>query len=431
MALEAWHNGYGTYFAQLVIRPGESTGNLFREILASPLSIWMTPPLEGDYGPVGGGFLNPIAGASAICALLPVLQEGFARLKRIYALLFLFLLPGMLTRTPEFFRIVQAVPVLLVLAAIGLVTVAKTLPRPVRLVFLIGAVALSTLWDANRIFNVYPSLWASPGPRWTSNIKSIEQYRAFTFLESFRKIRGPGRLFLFLHPESADPSLYVATYGSNLIRNLPLSAEEKPHWAAVVCNVHYLPFLRKRFPSMTWIDLSDGLSRIDGGLMLAVLPEGALEGADLSRWEGAESASRESTRAFLKRRTGTGYESVLADLLGRYGSFEDDPFLESCFWEKVYYLYLQNSAFGNAPREENLRLALEAVIQAHEKGYPAAHYFNEEGALWEHFGKLGLARQAFERAVSAPLDRTPAKENLILLEDPGIPPKSRAKVSPR
>jgi len=267
---------------------------------------------------------------------------------------------------------------------------------------------LAGCWDYHRLFVEVPSQWAHPSPRWATNIKSTEQYRAYRILKEKVASDGKGRLFLFLHPQSADPSLFIASFGSNLLKELPEKNDRPPAWAAVVCDSPLIPFLQRRFETLYSIDLSEGLGREDGGLALAILPAGALKGEDLAKWEAAEQASRGSFDAFLRRPTGTSYDAVLKDLTERYESFRGDPFLESCFWEKVFYLRLQSVRFGDAPREEGLRMALEAIVEARQKGYPAAHFFHEEGMLWRHFGKSDRATQAFKNEASAPAKGSPA-----------------------
>jgi len=183
-------------------------------------------------------------------------------------------------------------------------------------------------------------------------------------------------------------------------------------------------FLLDRFPGGRWISLDEGLDREDGGLGIGVFPLRSLPPKDLKIWLDAYRIFDGTAYAFLDRPTGTGYSEVIQSLTRNHAVMRNDPLLESCYWEKLYYLYLQNSAFGDKNKDENLKMCVGTIASALREGYPAAHLYNEWGAYLLKAGDLQGAKKAFQQAVKANPRFRIARENLKTILNKSNPPKA-------
>ena len=87
-------------------------------------------------------------------------------------------------------------------------------------------------------------------------------------------------------------------------------------------------------------------------------------------------------------------------------AFQGDPFLRSCFGEKLADLYLKEALLSQpSPSRGSLEKAVEALRTA-ALGYPAAHLFNHMGNTLLLLDNDLQARAAFEKALKAPLNLT-------------------------
>jgi hypothetical protein len=256
--------------------------------------------------------------------------------------------------------------------------------------------------DGNNLFDAYHRVWSSPG-YWRGYAKSLERYRAYGLLEQKAKSEGPGLIFSDFVPGLCDQTLTVADDGFNAERNPSLSADQAT-WAAVLANVHYQPFLLKRFGPGKVYGLSKDLSDPGGGWMLWVMPVTDSNRETLRRWRWASAALGPFIDQNLSYVRGQPYEKVVVSLQEAYPAFQGDPFLESCFWEKMSDALVKSSGMGGKP--------VEALENAVRRGYPAAHLFRQLGVLWLVRNDPSNARKAFQRAVEAPLDFTDSRSYL-------------------
>ena len=423
----ALRGGYGGYLRQLAQANPTLADRMM--VAGSYLGGIFGPPiLRGDYGPEWGGLLNPVTGALALCGLAWVSRKGAGPSRWVAVLAIGMLLPGFLTRTVQFFRISQAVPFWILLAGLGLEAVRRSLPATRRTPVLILVVASALACDAYHLFVAYPAAWAQPGPRWTENIKSIEYARAYPILEKLQQERGAGWILLFLQSDTSDATFFSETYRENLASNRGLKPPENG-WTAVICDVHYQPFLRTRFHHARWFDLSEGLDRVDGGRVLGWIPPGDMPGGTLALWRKADQAGEEILEAFNRRKAGENYDSVLESWSQQSEAFGGDPFLRACWWEKGYYLWLQDGAFGGGDKGVDFVEARRCLEGAIRDGFPAAHLWNELGSMYQLSGEKEKAREAFRKAVASPLNRTAAAQNLESV-GPGTAPAASAAPGP-
>jgi tetratricopeptide (TPR) repeat protein len=415
--LFALKENYGSYIGDIAVRhPARlSAGQI--QVSLSYLSGLFWGKMEGDYyGPYWGGLFDPVSGSLFFLGLLQCWRNRGDKLIRWSAVAsVLSLLPGVGSGNLEFFRIFFIFPFFLLFVVFGMQRLLSGL-TPKNTVLFCGVFFLAAI-PANlyHLFGAYQDYWKNPGPSW-GFYKSPENFRAYQILQKLAADEGPGYVFTNFPSDMADQSLMVASYPFNCALN-PQTAKHPPQWFAAMANDNYGPFLLQRFPGGKWFSLSRDLDRKDGGLGLGLFPLGSLPSQTLKSWLDADRAFAETTYAFLNRPTGTDYQRVFQALGRSEPLIRGDPFLESCFWEKAYYLYLQNSAFGDKRKAENFKHSLEALRRALGQGYPAAHLLNEYGAYLMMMGDRSGAAKSFEKSLQANPAFEPAQGNLKILLD--------------
>ncbi len=415
----AFQNHYGSYIN--TIRWGSDSFNPMFQVLVS--SSYLTGlfwgKMDGDYyGPYWGGLFDPLTASLFVMGVLFAIRARKDPFWKCVGLAFvLALLPGILSANLEFYRIFLTFPLVLGFAAWGCDGLASQLPSRKRPWFL-GLVLIGmAAFNLYHFLGPYQDRWKTPGPSW-ERYRSAANARAFRIIEAMEKKWGPGCVLQNFPSDMFDQSLTLADYP------LDRAVEEgggplKAPWIAVLANDHYGSFLQERFPGGRWFSLSKDLGAEDGGLGLGLFPRGSIPQNVLKAWMAANDAFGEVAYVFLNRPTGRDYSGPLGTLEHLHSLTEKDPFLESCFWEKSYYLHLQNSAFGDQRKRENFEAALEDLRQALSKGYPAAHLFNELGCLlWLAKDRAG-AQKAFERSVQMAPDFGPALSNLKAVQTVG------------
>src|SRR5208282_4016696 len=214
-------------------------------------------------------------------------------------------------------------------------------------------------WGLCQFWGPYHEAWSKPNPSWEGH-KSIETYRAEQILGPTASKRGPGWIFTNFHADLFDQSLFLATYPFNACAN-PTLLDVKPSWFALVTVADYAPFLNRQWKGGQWTPLSQGLDRPGGGLALGVFPFPPDKETELRRWIQVSRLFQNLSYCFLNRATGTSYGGILSQLETIRPSVQGDPFLESCFAEKRFYLLLQNSMYGDRDRTSNF-LAARATV---------------------------------------------------------------------
>lgn len=417
----AWamiQNGYGSYLAVHwpLSRPG---GGL--TLFLSPFR-YLGALLWGDpnnyfYTSTWGGLLNPVWAALFWIGLAGLFRVE-SRKTGFFTLLALalFLLPGVLTYSVNSLRVVQCLPVMFFCSAVGLQALAGSLPPLNRgkiiSLFLLASVVL----DGYHLLFSYHLLWSSPRGPWPINGKSLEYSRAYPLLEAQARKEGPGLIFTAFQPNWTDQSLTVASTPFNAVLNPGLDSASV-RWAGWICNIHYLPFLEKRFPEGRGTWLSNGHEGEDGGLMLEIVPISKENRVVWAKWNAANGAFLRAVSVLMRRREGQSYDDVRKVLLDAQPLAEGDPFLESCLWEQVFNSYNGDSAYGNRLGLKNFEGAFAALNRGLVTGYPNAYFYNERGSLEVILGQREKAWADFKKAMGCPLDKTPARDNLKALQD--------------
>ena len=394
-------------------------GGHFRYVLQNPLGPGWTglndtcamfwgsrlPPYLFAYRPFGGGFLNPLLGAFCFWGTVILARAGFSYWKQ-GIFFFILILPGFLTGGLDGHRVVQTMPFLIFTSSLGLASLASTLSQNKRIYFVAAMMLFSSLLDARQLFGVYHSLWTAPKDNWFAS-KSVERLRAFGILERLNKEQGPGAILSDLVPDIFDQSLSVATYPFNAAQNQKLS-KVPCRWAAILINVHYQPYLSGQFPEASWFWLASDCVPPHGGLMLGVLPLPVSRPEVLNKYIEAEQASHSLTGQVYDNHDWKSSKPILQSLAGLYPLFKGEPFLESCFWEKI-------AEYDYHDREYSAQV--QALQKALARGIPAAHLYNSLGALYMRRGYWEMARKNFQQAIHCGLNHTSAAAGLAALEE--------------
>jgi hypothetical protein len=319
------------------------------------------------------------------------------------AALALFFLPALFSNDFEDMRIVQLIPLLAVLSALGLSQILDAIPPARRGVILLLFLGLSGGLDAYHLFRIYPR-YSENHPGFYMNHKSEDFPRAFSLLECLSRKEGPGFILLNFNPDPYDQTLFVATYLFNAAENPSL---DQAHWAAVLVNAHEQPALKHLFPEGRWVWLSEGLNRADGGFLLETIPLTPQNRVTLEHWTKADRALNELTYQVMQ--TGVNPDqSVMLRLLDQaYPLFQGDPLLESRYWRIRALHHLADN---------NLAGAIADYQNALTKGVPQAHLYDELGKLEWKEGKAKESERNFKAALACRPNLTDAAQNLQALE---------------
>jgi hypothetical protein len=407
----AWlQNSYGGYIQHVwALNPGEAWWpQLLRGFWDLCAFFWKSavPPNLFAYKPFWGGYLNPLLGACFFLGVMVFLRQGPAAWIKFWALAFLFFyLPGFLTGGVEMFRVLPILPLLLAGAALGLSSLLSSLKISWRWPVLGLFFLISLGMDSWHLFGVYGSIWTHPTDNWFAS-KSLDRFRAYSLLDEAQKKQGPGFILCDLTPDLYDQSLSLATFEFNAAEK-PGFNRSQAHWAAILTNVHYQAFLEKKFPGAQCTWLTPDMGWPDGGLMLVVITLPCSPPVDFDRLVEADKAMQGMVPLTYDDRDYKSRQPVVDRLKSLHPLFAGDPFLESCFWEKM-----AENDYGDL----NYGAQVEALQEALEKGYPAAHLYNGLGALYFRHGLWKEARQAFEKALQCPVNHTSAAAGLQMLD---------------
>ncbi|HJT25637.1 MAG TPA: glycosyltransferase family 39 protein [bacterium] len=407
----AWlRNSYGGYIQHVwALNPGEAWGpQLLRCFWDFSALFWKSavPPNLFAYKPFWGGYLNPLLGACFFLGMAVLIRYGSISWSRFWTAAFiLFYFPGFLTGGIEMFRILPLLPLLLGGAALGLWALLSSLKVswrwPVLGLFLLASLGL----DSHHLFRAYRDIWTTPHDNWFAS-KSVDRLRAYDVLKDAQKAAGPGLVLSSLVPDLYDQSLSIATYEFNAAENPRLNSQVR--WAAILINSHYQPCLAKDFPEARWVRLAADMGWSDGGFMLGVVPLPCSNPRRLIRLIQADQASQSLVPLVFDYRDYKSRRPVVDKLGSLYPLFKGDPFLESCYWEKI-----ADNAYG----DHNFDAQIEALQQAIEKGCHAAHLYNDLGTLYLRRSRFKEARKAFEKALHCEPNYTSAAAGLRMLDE--------------
>jgi hypothetical protein len=363
-----------------------------------------------SYGPSWGGMLNPLLSASFLIGVLELYlhrREGLPRW--ILFFFFMGLLPGLLAADyVELNRILQVMPFLLLVAAVGLQKLFLSLkPGKGRVVAVVLLGASSFFLDLNHLLK--PLRDAGFANESIPQDVLDDNRKAYAVLDSVQKQMGPGLLFTDFLLLSHNHSLSVTTYWFNAALN-PKLDPHRARWAAIVTNVHYQHYLAKRFPKAQWFWIDQNVPEEDGGLTVGVIPVDAGDEAVIEKWAEAHlifhDLNIQAENILSKKNL---YRQAESDLSKNSAFMAQDPFLESCYdeWAAQYH-------YGPT-FEKNI----QAIQRAIQKGYPTAHLYCKLGNFLLADHQWQEARNAYQMALTQKPNYTVAAAALQYLD--GLP----------
>jgi hypothetical protein len=416
MVLAFFHGDYGSYFAFLWSWKGGNdwagqTQDLFWTLCSF---FWGNPLREFTYGPVWGGFFNPLTGAAALLGIFSFYQSRKEGINlAFFGGLSLFLVPALFTHHVTLVREIAVLPLLsfAVLRGLELLLDGFNIQKTIKGLGLF--LVLSTALDLHHLTREKEFIG-----KLLEAQKTFENSQAFLALDELQKTKGPGWVLTsFSHDLfTYDRSLSVACYPFNLAQN-PHLDPVSGRWTAVVANAHLKPFLEKRFPQASFQFLSDAAHAerddYNGGLMLMVIQDPPSK--EVQNWIEWDRKVREISDQTMELPVAQARSRTLEGLQEAPPS--QDPFLRSCYWEMIYTGYSWIDRYGGGNIQENFPKTLSALQMGLSQGYPTAYFYNELGTCYALMGDKEKATVSFEKAIHAPLDLTPAKENLKALEE--------------
>ncbi|HXL73427.1 MAG TPA: hypothetical protein VN963_07360, partial [bacterium] len=356
----------------------------------------------GIYAPSQGGFLNPLMGAFFWMGIWEIF--GWKTLPRfsrwVIPLLALFLLPGFLSQNLQSFRIIQAIPLILGLSALGACRLLAFLPagrRPV----LLGLLLLASLaWDIPRLAET-----------WTEFTDTSAQIRmVYGVLKKTSQEQGPGICFTqFKVQNQAEENLDAAVFPFSAAENLKLPVYQT-RWAALVLHPDEVPFLRKDFPGAQWL-IPPVLNEGDGRLAIGLIRITAKEAPRLQKWVAADRWFQKAGWEFLNISNDFSYQEALQYWLNPPFFFKGDRFLQTCYWERLGEFYYWRGY------ENHYGLQLDALKHAVTEGYPAPHLYYDLGCLLSRRKSFPESRKALESALRGDPENPEVKYALKLLEE--------------
>jgi hypothetical protein len=302
-------------------------------------------------------------------------------------------------------RVFAIVPFLGILAVEGWVTLYRV-EKPVSRWSAIGLLLLVGLLSSYQLFECFGQGRQPQSPSFAQE-SDVMSYQAYQLIREKAKKDGPGYLFIdFLH-YPLDHTLDIGTFPYNALLN-PKWREAHPTWGCLLTNANYIPFLKARWPLAQWTLVDPSIDPWDGPLALGIFPITSEIIPMIEPWKKASLLFHQvSSQSYQLPRSAV--HSSLTELLAQNETLtQGDPYLESAFWETMYFNHCADGKFGEAFYD------LQMILQ---KGYPAAHVYSELGTLYYHHHEPEMAKKMFEKAIQLGGPNTDAENNLSFLKN--------------
>lgn len=365
-----------------------------------------------DYGPVWGGFLNPVECAFFFLGLLTIRGWRNSAPKWFLGVaFFIFLLPGLLTADQvEMLRVIPVMPFLYLVTCLGFLDLwRKAGTRMGRtLLILLAFVSIGL-----NLFHL-AEVRSKDGPlseKLSYQERANEGYLAYRTLQDASQTRGPGLVFTDFLLLARDHALHVMTFPFNALLNSKLDPSQA-QWAGIQTNFHYGAFLQKRFPDSQWQYVTppgeNPERRADGGSVVGIIPITPENRKVFAQWtETHEYLNDLSVEAENSMNDQDLYSQQVEKLPAGYALVRGDPFLESVYGEWVAQYHVGSNL------DSNVR-ALERAIQM---GYPAANLFFKLGNFLAGENRISEAEKAFALAARCQPNHTQAEVYLKALQN--------------
>lgn len=370
--------------------------------------LWGTFDKDTAYGAMEGGLLNPLWGSAFLIGAVQLWRDRNRGVLRWTALAFLLvMMPGVLSMNVEMFRVGSVMPLLLLVAALGLAQVLLAAPRSWRIALLTVFLLAGGVFDGWRIVRSQdPYLRKATG--WVWDEVPLADLRGQALLKDQAASFGPGLVFTEFTEIPFDEYLFDMSYPFNAAEN-PKLKEEGVRWAGLVINAQYASFLKPRFPGSRWHPLGCNHPG-EPEMALGILPVEERTGPTLALWKEAHHYFRSLSAAINSIREDRSYHSA-EDLFHRKPAFlAEDPFLEACYWERRAEFFYQYDY------RHHLEDQLSALRQAIQAGYPAAHLNYKLGCLLMRHREFQASRQALRAALRTEPGNQDVLDALTLLD---------------
>ncbi len=355
------------------------------------------------YTPTWWGFLNPVLSSFFFLGVMEILPyRRIPRAKWFFPLFLFFMLPGLLTMNLEAFRIIQVMPLLTAVSALGLFSFLTPLPPAGRIPALAVILLVSGSMDFFQLTAPFRDIAAHPG-LFGRNGRSFQRYKAYQELLQESRQKGPGLIFTDFDPDSPnDTTLSLMTHPFNAALNPALDSSQA-QWAALFVNVNYKPYLEARFPNGRWDWMAQGLSIDNGGYMLGVINLTPETRPVIAQWLQVHGLFHENNLLWYSQ-SRLMWDEVFQSLQKAEPLVQQDPFLFTVYWEKTAAYYYKKVDFPDC---------IKAYLKAINQGYPTAGLCYDLGDLMLALKYPKDAIPALRLAVKAPLDMTSARSVLL------------------
>ncbi len=332
-------NTFGGHISKIAVWSGFISWADQWRTWAAYLQILLGPGCGDSYTPSSQGFYNFILVAFFYVGLLEGLR--WIRFPLIWAIgfgFFLAMLPGLLTINAEGFRMALVVPFFMVFTGWGIQAFLAEFPKTQRIRVLFLVLGLSALLNVDDFFQLHQRLFRVPGA-WIQT----EQQISYKLLNPLAKDQGPGNVFWGWGPEIRDFSLAYASYPFNAAENSRWDGQ-KTSWTALLTQSHYLPWLQKRFPQSQWNQIM-----IPGKgwapLAIGLFPDLPGTEAQMDQWKAFNYWMQSLDLKIMDQSNGVSRRAILEEMLAFYPHVPSDPYLQSCFFEKLAFNYSCEQAF--------------------------------------------------------------------------------------
>ena len=240
--------------------------------------------------------------------------------------------PAALTKDLEMYRIIQILPLLLLLTYAGFHLLISSLPREFKAMALVVLIGSSVSLDSYNLF-IACAEGAVSENAW--KFKSKESFDSYPVLSQTAAQLGPGFIPTELMAEPNDQSLYVATYSFNTALNQKLS-DANPKWVGLISDSFFRGYLTNKFPRAEWKPIPDTLNdSTTPQLGLLIIPVNGKINKIMEKWSSINFNFRKTTYQMLNHVAGYPLQSVLDFFFKGYALVRHDPYLEYCFWQRI------------------------------------------------------------------------------------------------
>jgi hypothetical protein len=366
----------------------------------SNITVLLWGPLLNDYfsfGPLWGGFLNPILGSFFLLGIIELFKTKNRKLQFGAGIIFYFCLaPGFFSTSLELMRIADILPFCLGFVSLGINSVYQSIHGKYSYLFLAFALIGSVSLDTYHLLGPYHQ-WAIPGEH-SQDSKSPERFRAFDLLSKKERSDGPGLIFSDFYYDVFDQSLYVATYSFNAATNPSLDPSQSK-WVAILLNSDDHEILERQFRNVSFFDLSQGLNRSGSQMELAILDVNETNKKLIPKWIRTQKEIQDLFPLIPYRVSVTSFEEVTGPLWDMYEKVQEDPFLKACLLEKIVDFEARGK-LGTRIKEELFSHTPRGPVRSTTFKGKFALVFHNYGIELTREKNYEKARQSFLKAAS-------------------------------